>query len=110
MQQSRMLGNYVQQLAREKNLSDSDLKSILNCNDEQLQKFIKGRAFATYPQISNLANELGVTVKQLLTGDCEAYNNTVVHCMNKFNDPNKRELILDIIDNYIDIYDSIKNQ
>ena len=108
MQQSRMLGNYVQQLAKEKNLSDSDLRNILNCNEEQLQNFVKGRAYATYQQISLLATKLGVTVKQLLAGDENSYNETVVHCMNKFNDTSKREFILDLIDNYIDIYDSVE--
>lgn len=107
MQEARMLGNYVEHLANTKGLSISDLSKILGCSDNRTYSFIKGRAFASFSQMSNLASALDVSIDKLLTGDIDSYNATVVHCMNDFDDPTKREEILDLIDNYIDIVDAV---
>ena len=107
MQEARMLGNYVEHLANTKGLSISDLSRILGCSEDRTYSFIKGRAFASFSQMSNLANALDVSVDKLLTGDVDRYNATVVHCMNDFHDASKREEILDLIDNYIDIVDAV---
>lgn len=107
MQKARMLGNYIEQLADEKNLSLSDLSATLNCQENQVKSLLKGRSFATFDQISLLSKQLGVTVSELLHGNEEHYNATVVHCMNQFQNVENRELILDIIDDYMDIYDAV---
>ena len=107
MQEARMLGNYVEHLANTKGLSISDLSKVLGCSEERTYSFIKGRAFASFSQISSLANALDVSIDKLLTGDVDRYNATVVHCMNDFRDARKREEILDLIDNYIDIVDAV---
>lgn len=110
MQGARMLGSYVEHLASCKNMSLSDLSSILGCNEAGVYAFMKGRAFASFPQIAALADRLGVTVEQLLSGDETSYNANVVHCMNDFQDTSKRELILDLIDDYIDVVDAVTEQ
>lgn len=110
MREARMLGNYVQQLAERKGLSISDLGEILNCNERQVWAFLKGRAYASFSQISELSQKLEVSVQNLLVGDELTYNATVVHCMNQFQDAEKRETILDIIDNYLDIFDAVHAQ
>lgn len=110
MQEARMLGNYVEHLAKTKGLSISDLGRILGCSDERVYSFIKGRAFASFSQMDSLAKALDTTVERLLVGDAASYNATVVHCMNDFDDVSKREDILDLIDNYIDIADAVAAQ
>ncbi len=110
MQEARMFGNYVAHLANAKGLSIPDLSEILGCSENRAYSFIKGRAFASFAQISSLANALGISVDNLLTGDMDIYNATVVHCMNEFRDVSKREEILDLIDNYIDVIDAVDTQ
>lgn len=110
MQGARMLGNYVEHLAMRKGLSISDLGEILKCSDHQVYSLIKGRAYASFPQILELSKALNTSVEALLAGDEVSYNASVVHCMNQFKDPQKREIILDIIDDYIDIIDAVNNQ
>lgn len=110
MQEARMLGNYVEHLANRKGLSISDLSRILDCSENQAYSFVKGRAFASFSQLSTLAEEFGVTIDELLSGDEQTYNATVVHCMNDFQDASKREDILDLIDDYVDIVDAVKMQ
>ena len=107
MQEARMLGNYVEHLAKAKGLSVSDLSQVLNCTENNVFAFLKGRAFASFSQLSNLADTLETTIENLLGGDISQYNDTVVHCMNGFKDIKNREEILDLIDNYIDICNAV---
>ena len=90
--------------------SISDLSRILDCTENQVYSFIKGRAYASFAQISTLATELGATIEELLHGDERTYNATVVHCMNDFQDNKNRETILDLIDDYVDIVDAVLTQ
>ena len=96
MQNARMLGNYVAHLADKKGLSFSDLGEVLG-------------SYASFSQISALAKLLGAPVQDLLRGDAEQYNKTVVDCMNDFQDPANREKILDLIDDYIDVVDAVSS-
>ena len=102
-----MLGNYIKLLADEKGLSISDLTRILDCDENEMNSLIKGRRFLPFKQIAALSRELGVSVADLFNGNYEHYNATVVHCMNEFDDPKNREIILDIIDDYVDIIDAV---
>lgn len=110
MQRARMLGNYVQQLAEQNDLSIGELGSILGCQEHQIKSFLKGRSFATFAQMSLLAKKLDVSIDDLLQGNEEHYNATVVHCMNQFHDNANREKILDLIDDYMDIIDAVEAQ
>ena len=107
MQESRMLGNYVSELAEKNNMSVSDLSKILDCSEKQVYSFIKGRSYASFKQLSGLAKTFNTTVGELLKGDKKTYDENVVHCMGPFNDTDNREKILDIIDDYIDIVDAL---
>ncbi len=105
-----MLGNYIGQLADGKGLSTSRLSAILGCTENQVRSLIKGRAFASFTQISKLAAVFGISIEELLAGDEKKYNETVVHCMNEFQDTKNREFILDLIDDYVDIVDAVNMQ
>lgn len=109
MQQARMLGYRVQKNADSCNVSPLELGKVIGCNELQMKSFFKGRAYISFEQLSLLAKKLKVEVSSLLSGDNEGYNKTVVHCMNDFDNPNNRETILDIIDEYMDILDSVSN-
>lgn len=109
MQNARMLGNYVAHLAEEKGLAFSALREALGCDEAGVGLFVKGRSYASFSQISALAKLLGSSVQDLLRGDVEQYNKTVVDCMNDFQDPANRETILDLIDDYIDVVDAVSN-
>ncbi len=107
MKRARMLGNYVQHLMTQKGLSYSDVMQPLNLSsDHEVLRFLKGQTLASFQQISDLSKVLNVSVQDLLAGDAVVYNKTVVHCMHDFNDPEKREEILDIIDDYVDLVDA----
>lgn len=108
MQQARMIGNYIEYLAEKQGLSMSDIGNTIGCKESQVTALYKGRALATFQQITDLANQLKVSVSELLNGDSTHYNETVVHCMNQFQNDENREKILDIIDDYMDIFDAVE--
>lgn len=107
MQQARMLGYRVQKIADSCKVSPLELSEVIGCNEIQMKSFLKGRSYISFEQLSLLANKFKVEVSSLLSGDDEGYNKAVVHCMNDFDDSNNRETILDIIDEYMDILDSV---
>lgn len=108
MQQARMIGNYVEHMAETNAVSNEDLCKLIGCGEYQLNSFFKGRSILSFSQLSKIASKLGVTVSQILKGDEDNYNKTVVHCMNEFDNVENREKILDIIDDYMDIYEVYK--
>ncbi len=108
MQKARMLGNFVQEAAKSKGISPADVGRRIGCTEHQILTFYKGRSFLSFPQMSSLADMLGVSVGDMLRGDEAQYNATVVDCMGDFDDVSNREKILDIIDNYVDLLDSVK--
>ena len=107
MKQARMLGSYVFHLAKQQGLSISDLSKIMNCSERQVYLFLHGRAFASFLQIQSLSNELNVSVEKLLKGNEKIYYDTFVHFYQPFHDLKNCEMILDIIDNYITIKESL---
>lgn len=108
MQKARMLGNCVEYLARKKEISTEKLCTVLQCDQTSLLSFLKGRYMASFSQLESLATALEVSVAQLLKGDAEHYEKSVVHCMNQFSDPENREKILDLIDDYLDVFNALQ--
>ena len=107
MKQTRMLGNYVYQKALEKGLSIGDLSNAIGCEEHHMKAFVKGRLLLSYQKLSELAQFIKIDLKDLVNGDEETYNRTVVHCMSGLDKVEHREEILDIIDIYLDIKNSV---
>lgn len=107
MQQARIMGNYAEQKALHAGLHVQDISRALNCSDQKVKSFLKGRSFLSFDQISTLAKILHISVGELMQGDPELYKSTAIHCMNEFDHEKNREFILNLIDDYMDIVDSL---
>lgn len=108
MKQARMLGSYVEELAKRNSVPLANLEEILNCDNHKLRMFFKGRTFASFSQMQALANLLNVSVGDLLEGDEESYKANVIDCNQEFDNDDNKEMILDIIDDYIDLYEAVE--
>lgn len=108
MKASRMLGNFAEHKIKEKDIAIEQLEKNLHISKEQIIEFYEGRYFLSFIQLKELAKTIDVSIDALLNGNEQEYNSSVVHCMNDFQDNNNREQILDLIDNYLDIYDAIE--
>ena len=107
MKSARVLGNYVQKLASEQNVTILELSALMNCSEQQVKSFFKGRFFASFRQLEVLAHEFGIKISELMQGDESYYNKTVIDCMEDFQNPEARESILDIIDDLMDIQNAL---
>lgn len=95
MKQARRLGSYVKELSIKNNITPIQLSELLNCPEHFIQRFFKGRAFLSYPKMKLLADTLGTTVGDLLDDGNYSYDEN-------------REMILDIIDDYMDLYEAVE--
>lgn len=110
MKDMRMLGNMVHKLSDEKGFSAKAIADKINSSEKKVWAFYKGRAIPSFDQLSILAELFHVSIDELLSGDAAHYNESVVHCMNDFSNTNNREMILDIIDDYFDVYNAVVSQ
>ncbi|MFI3170247.1 MAG: helix-turn-helix transcriptional regulator [Faecalibacterium sp.] len=107
MRNARIMGNFIEKKANELSLSHADLSGLLGCSTAQVQALFKGQVLTSYNQLTVLAEKFQVSVETLIKGDPAHYESTVVHCMNTFDNPENREKILDIIDQYLDVYNAV---
>ena len=107
MKSARKIGNYAEKRFHELGLSVDEINRALDFSDRETYAFFKGRLMLTIDQLSKLADKLGTTVQAMIDGDEKEYSASVVHCMNDFDNEDNREVILDIIDDYMDIRDSL---
>lgn len=108
MKQARMIGNFVEQMVKAKAISDESLCELIGISEVQLHRFLKGQVILPFAQITKLALVLGVSVSQILNGDEDTYNRTVVHSEGSFSKNENREKILDIIDDYMDLCNALR--
>ena len=101
MKEMRLIGNMVRKLAKESNCSDTDICNTIDCTLNQYYEFLDGRLFLSFEQLEKLAQFFKVTVDEIMTGDSDYYEKNVVHCMGEFENTDNREMILDIIDDYL---------
>lgn len=107
MKQSRMIGNLIRNRAEEANITSAQLSKTAECSEDLIEMFLDGRALLSYEKLKRISQRLNISMNQILEGDEEEYNRTVVHCMNSFDDNNQREHILDLIDGYLDVKESL---
>ena len=100
MEDLRLFGNMVEKLSNDNDITHRFLCENLNCTSDIVYGLLKGVIVPTTDQLNKLAEILKVTPEFLLAGDREHYEQSVVHCMNDFNNTSNREEILNIIENY----------
>ena len=109
MQDMRVLGLTIQKLAAEHHVSVPELGALIRCDADQVKRLFKGRLFLAFDQLLALADRFQVSVDTLLDGDREYYNKNVVHCMGEFAEEQNREEILNMIDDYLDLLQAVKD-
>ena len=104
MKKARMIGNYIEHRIKNGGLDPSIVAEHIGITEEQLNQFCRGRLLLSFNQLVKLAELFNIAVGQILCGDLEEYDNSF---SDQFDNPENREIILDIIDNYLDIIESI---
>lgn len=109
MKQARMIGNTVRNKASNKGYTASELGASIDCSEDLIQLFFDGRALLSFDKLEQISNILDMPLEAIIEGNEDEYDMTIVHCMNQFSNSDNRELILDLIDGYLDVKESLSN-
>ena len=106
MKDLRLLGSTIRKLSSDNGVSEEKIQEVLGCSCDQISAIFDGRVFPSFGDLRKLASLFGVAVEDMLHGDEEYYDASVVHCMGAVSDPKNREDILDIIEDYLKLLDA----
>lgn len=109
MSHARELGFTIQQLASQDPSRDAELRNQLHLTELELKKLYAGRLLLTNADLNVVAQICGVKAQELMDADSTEYEKQVVHCMSEFQNRENREMILDLIDAYIDAREALCN-
>lgn len=106
MSYTREMGFAIQQASKAHGVEDR-LSETLAITSQEVQKLFKGRLFLTGSDLEKVSALCGVSAESLVNPDLIDYDAQVVHCMTEFKDRKNREMILDLIDAYIDAKEAL---
>ena len=104
-----MIGNTVRNKASKKGFTASELGASIGCSEDLIQLFFDGRTLLSFDKLEEISNIIDVPFETIIEGDEDEYDKTIVHCMNRFSNSDNREYILDLIDGYLDVKESLSN-
>ena len=96
MKYFRMVGNYIENLAKQNNIKPTDLAQLLSCSEDKIYLLYRGLVYPSIPQLNKIAEFFSVNLEDILNGDEELYKRTFVH-------GDHSEKALDLIEDYISI-------
>ena len=103
----RDLGYKIMSLVNDNDSLKRELCSKLNFSSVDLNKLFFGRLSVTPVQLTTIANTLSVPVEELINYKNSDSYAKAVHCMSSFSTQEHCNEVLDIIDSYIDIKESV---
>ena len=102
MKEIRILGFNIMMAARKANLSDAELGKLIGCSENDVRRIYAGRLYMSFQQLATIANHTNTNVSTLLANK-EDYEKYQEQRCGKFLNPDNREKIFDIIDDYLDL-------
>ena len=102
MKPARVLGFNILMAARKANISDTELSQLIGCSENDVKRIYAGRLYMSFQQLATIANHTNTNVSTLLTNNSD-YDAFCEKQFGKFSNPDNREKIFDIIDDYIDL-------
>lgn len=92
MTDAYLIGQNIAAIAKEKNITNSELAKALECSEESIEMLIKGRMYLSWRHFEQLAEVLGTTTGHLLKRNPVSEG---------------KRFVIDMIHQYMDIYDSV---
>ena len=65
-----VIGKFISQKRKEKNLTQEQLAEKLGVSNKTVSKWETGKCMPDYSVVKNLCEELGITVAELMDGEC----------------------------------------
>ena len=109
MKDRRLIGKTIEKAAVKKGVSPRDIAEATGTTEREIEQVIAGRLMYTFPKMEQIADYLDVSVDTLVKGDEQYYAENAVSCMKRFQHDKNREMILDLIYDYLDVLDGVDN-
>ena len=107
MNKFRNIGYYIDSMLKGDVNKKSDYCSLLNFSSNDLNRLCDGRIILTPNQLEKTAFFFKKSVSDIISYvNLDSYSDQV-HCRTKFSDSSNCDKILDIIDAYIDVKESV---
>ena len=108
-EKSRVFGNNVKYFLFQKGISTEEMGAALGYTDYEVQKIMDARIFVDRHEKREISDFLGESMESLcLMRDVEDYIEAgCIECRGKFDNPENKKLILDILDLYCDMQEAI---
>ncbi len=103
----RDLGYKIMSAIRDNENLKTELCSKLNFSTIDLNRLLFGRLSVTPVQLTTIATTLSVPFEELINYKNNDSYKDIVHCMSSFSSQENCNEVLDIIDSYIDLKESI---
>lgn len=107
MKDIRAVGNKIKCICENKGVSTKELSDLLECSVLDVQMSLLGRKIFSYQQLEKIAQKLCVSIDEIINVKTDNYYMYGMDCMNDFTKSENREQILDLIYDYLDVYDSV---
>ena len=106
MSYARETGFAIQQASENQEVRDA-LCHKLGISKQELAKLFAGRLFLTGADLDTVAEICGASARDLVNPDPTLYDARVVDCMTPFSCRENREMVLDLINAYIDAKEAL---
>lgn len=99
-----MIGNNIHSLMEQNGITVKHLSERTGFSEDDVQKIFNGRLILSPNDFNDISKALNVGIdKVMLKSDEDCF----VHCMHDFTNVENREMILDLMDAYIDVIEMI---
>lgn len=107
MNNSRIIANNIKLELEAHSMELSDFSNKIGFSLIDAKKLIEGRLFIPPFQLVKIADVLGITKSQLINNRGMEEYSSLIHNFRDFKNESNRELVLDLIDMYADLAETL---
>ena len=106
MRRDRILADNISRAMFQKNIRVKELSSHTGLSDDDVLRFLEARKILSLKTIKKIAEYLDMDLYSLFN-DRFHLHYLNIHSLDEFSDPNNEDKILDIMDSYCNLRDSL---
>ena len=107
MNNSRVLANNISLELNKKSMDLEEFGEKIGFSFADVNKLVEGRLFIPPFLVTRIASILGISKEKLLENRGMAEYNSLIHNFRDFKNESNQELVLDLIDMYADLAESM---
>ena len=108
----RLFGNNLKVLLVEKGITTEEFAQMIGCTEYNVWQIIDARIFLDTEEEEQIARSLGVSVKSMYSErEFSEYEKAgCIECKGRFSNLENKKLVLDLLDIYCDVQETMTNE